>query len=273
MAASAFAEAQEGAEVVVGLERDIVVVAGSAGAIEPLCTVIGGLPVDFPGVLLVVLHRAPGVRSSLITILRRIARLPVCTTVDGQPVTPGIVVVAPPDHHHTVVGQGRLHLVGDPPERYVRPAADPLFRSAAHEYGPRVVGVVLSGSGSDGADGIRAIVAAGGIAIVQDPAEAWAASMPREALARATVDFVLPAAKIAPLLIRLARGQSDGGATDESHPSPGSEAPTERSRPRSSTPEVSVSPRRVAELREQSHELIRAARERIARSKRRLDAD
>jgi two-component system chemotaxis response regulator CheB len=96
-----------------------------------------------------------------------------------------------------------MHLVFGPRENHVRPAADPLFRSAARAYGPRVIGVVLSGTGADGTEGLRVIKAHGGTAIVQDPAEAGFVGMPQYAIRYDYVDHVLPAAQIGPMLQRL----------------------------------------------------------------------
>jgi two-component system chemotaxis response regulator CheB len=113
---------------------------------------------------------------------------------------------------HLIVSAGQMHLVSGQREHGVRPAADSLFRSAADAYGPRVVGVVLSGTGSDGTDGLKAIKAAGGVAVVQDPAEARYAGMPEHAARFDDVDYVVPVARIGPLLGRLACGVSEAPA-------------------------------------------------------------
>src|SRR5439155_23594457 len=112
--------------------------------------------------------------------------------------------VAPPDRH-TIVSGGRLWLIEGARENRVRPAVDPLFRSAAREYGPRTVGVILSGTGDDGAAGLAEIAEAGGTTIVQDPNDALAEGMPRNALARVQIDHVVPGRQIGSLLVRLAR--------------------------------------------------------------------
>src|SRR5206468_2897234 len=113
------------------------------------------------------------------------------------------IYVAPPDHH-LLVEAGRVRVTRGPKENRFRPAVDPLFRSAALAYGPRVVGVILTGALDDGAAGAWAVKACGGVAVVQDPEEALFSSMPRSAMRLARVDHCLRLAEIPPLLARLA---------------------------------------------------------------------
>ncbi|GAA0805708.1 chemotaxis protein CheB [Spirilliplanes yamanashiensis] len=171
----------------------------SAGGVEALKALVAGLPPDFPGALLVVLHVPHDAPSALPAILDRAGPLPARHAVDGEELRPGRVYVAPADRHLLVIG-GRIRLSHGPSENGHRPAIDPLFRSAARAYGRRVVAVVLSGSRDDGAAGLQTVAAHGGLTVVQDPADALFPSMPAAALARATPDHVLPAAKIGGLL-------------------------------------------------------------------------
>lgn len=180
----------------------IVVVGASAGGVEALRELISGLPADLPAAVLVVLHVAAGTPSVLPRILDRVCALPVTHARDGEPIVPGHVFVAPSDHH-LLVKDGHLKLLRGPRENGVRPAVDPLFRSAADVYGPGVVGVILSGTLDDGTIGLGMIKRAGGIAVVQDPEEALFDGMPRNALERVHVDHVVPLARIAPLVARL----------------------------------------------------------------------
>ena len=182
----------------------VVVIGASAGGVEALRAVLSGLPADLAAAVLVVLHVAPRAPSVLPRILDRVCALPVAHAVDGEPVVPGRVRVAPPDMHLLVSG-GRLRVVRGPRENGLRPAVDPLFRSVARAYGRRVVGVVLSGTLDDGTQGLGRVKHHGGRAVVQDPDEAMFDGMPRNALRRVAVDHVAPLADIPSLLARLAR--------------------------------------------------------------------
>jgi len=182
--------------------HDIVVIGASAGGVEAITTVLAGLPRDLRAAVLVVLHISRG-RSVMPEIISRAARLPATHPNDGDELHYGHIYVAPPDHHLTVDGS-RMRVQHGPSENGVRPAVDPLFRSAARSFGPRVVGVVLTGALDDGTAGLAAVKEAGGIAVVQDPEEAFAPSMPRSAMNLVPVDHVLPLREIPVLLTTLA---------------------------------------------------------------------
>ncbi len=184
--------------------RDVIVVAASAGGVEAIRDVLGGLPEDLPAAVLIVLHMPPSGGSTLATILARSTSLPVASAVDGERLVPGRVYVCLGDHH-LLVGRGHVHVRRGPRENGHRPAADPLFRSAATRYGPRAIGVVLSGTLSDGTAGLGAIRRMGGVAVVQHPDDALYAAMPKSALEYVGADHVVPATEIGPLLGRLAQ--------------------------------------------------------------------
>ena len=184
--------------------RDMVVVGASAGGVEALTKLVRALPRGYAATLFVVLHIAPEGTSVLGSILQRASALQADTAKDGEIPEPGHIYVAPPNSHLLVDNQGRITLSGGPKENGHRPAVDPLFRSAAALYGPRCVGVVMSGSRDDGTAGLRAIKAAGGVAMVQDPNEALAPSMPLSAIEHVRVDAIRPAEEIAALLVELA---------------------------------------------------------------------
>jgi two-component system, chemotaxis family, protein-glutamate methylesterase/glutaminase len=187
--------------------HDIVVIGASAGGVEAISTLVSDLPRDLRAAVLVVLHLSKG-RSMLPEILTRSGRLPAAHPEDGDPLEYGHIYVARPDHH-LVLERGKIRVVHGPTENGCRPAVDPLFRSAARAYGPRVVGIVLTGGLDDGTAGLAAVKEAGGIAIVQDPDEAFAPSMPRSAKAFVQVDHVLPVREISLLIAELTREETN----------------------------------------------------------------
>ena len=184
------------------IHRDVIAVGASAGGVESLRALVAGLPPDLPAAVLIVLHLPRDAPSALPTILNRSGPLPAAAAVDGEPLLPGRIYVAPIDHHLLLL-DGHLRLSHGPAENGHRPAVDPLFRSVARAAGPRGIGVVLSGSRDDGAAGLATIVARGGSAVVQDPAEALYSSMPLAALAQAPTEHVAPAAKLGALLAEM----------------------------------------------------------------------
>lgn len=153
------------------MHHDIILLGASAGGVDALTGLCRGLPNDLPAAVMVVQHVAPTARSVLPQLLDRAGPLPAAHAEDGEVIRPGQIYVARPDHHLLVNGDGRrLMLRRGPQENRTRPAIDPLFRSAAVAFGPRVVGVVLSGLLDDGTAGLVAIKACGGVSVVQDPA-------------------------------------------------------------------------------------------------------
>lgn len=183
--------------------RDIIVLGASTGGVEALSQVVADLPRNLPAAVFVVLHVPRHGRSHMPEILSRAGPLAAVHPHDGAAIAHGRIYVAPPDYHMLVV-QGRVRVVRGPTENRHRPAVDTLFRSAAHSYGPRVAGVVLTGALDDGTAGLYAVKQHGGVAIVQDPADALISSMPESALEYVAVDYCLPLAHIAPRLIQLA---------------------------------------------------------------------
>lgn len=180
-------------------ERDIIVIGGSAGGLEALTQILAKLPHDIAAAIFVVIHLSPDRESLLPNILTRVGRIQAAHPHDGESIRHRHIYVAPPDHH-VIIQDGRVRVVHGPRENRARPAIDPLFRSAAVSYGARVIGVILSGSLDDGTAGLRAIKSTGGITIVQDPADASYPAMPRSAIDNTSVDFIVRADEIAPLL-------------------------------------------------------------------------
>jgi two-component system chemotaxis response regulator CheB len=169
---------------------------------------VRALPVDLPAALFVVLHLAPTGPSVLPAILQRAGSLPAVHPVHGERILPGRIYVAPPDRH-MLLHAGRITLTVGPRENRSRPAIDPLFRSAAMEFGPRVIGIVLSGALDDGTAGLRVIGERGGLTVVQDPEEALHPAMPRSALEAVTVDHCLRVVEIASLLAATTSGAGE----------------------------------------------------------------
>jgi two-component system, chemotaxis family, protein-glutamate methylesterase/glutaminase len=185
--------------------QSVVVMGASAGGVEALTRVAADLPTDLAAPVLVVLHLPPSGRSRLPQILSRAGPLPATTAAQGERLEAGRIYVAPPDRH-LLLEDGAISLVRGPRENLARPAIDPLFRSAAVAYGPRVVAVVLSGSRADGVAGARAVSRRGGAVIVQDPDEAIFAEMPMNAIARDHPDLVLPLGRIGAAIGELVAG-------------------------------------------------------------------
>jgi two-component system chemotaxis response regulator CheB len=192
--------------------KDIIAIGGSAGSGAVLRRLFAELPAELPASLLITTHIPSHSDGYLASMLGKAGPFPVSEALDGQPVEPGRAYVAAPDRHLLVI-DGALRLGEGPRENMARPAIDPLFRSAALEYGPRAVGVVLTGMLNDGAAGLSAIKACGGTAIVQHPLDAHADPMPLAALEAVEADHVVNAAGLAGLLAEIAG--TDAGAAPQ----------------------------------------------------------
>jgi two-component system, chemotaxis family, protein-glutamate methylesterase/glutaminase len=193
-------------------KRDIIAIGGSAGSGLVLRQLVEDLPGDFAGSLFISTHIPPNSPGLLHEILSSRTRIPVAQAIDGQPIEPSRVYLAAPDRHLLLVN-GTIRLGEGPRENMVRPAIDPLFRSAALAYGPRAVGVVLTGMLNDGAAGLHAIKACGGTAVVQNPLDAEAEQMPLAALQAVNVDYVVSKAELGSTLTTIAT--SDAGPAQQ----------------------------------------------------------
>jgi two-component system chemotaxis response regulator CheB len=189
-----------------GPARDVVVVAASAGGLEAFGGFVEAIDPAIPAGIALVYHRNPQIDGNLLAILQRRSRLPVVEPAAGDPFRHGCVFVAPRDRHLLLDARGTFVLSQGPPVHYSRPAADTLFTSAAKAFGPRVLGVVLSGAGLDGARGCQAIKQAGGVVLVQDLREASFPFMPMNTIDRDHPDAVLTLPELAAAVQALAAG-------------------------------------------------------------------
>jgi two-component system chemotaxis response regulator CheB len=186
-----------------------VVVAASLGGLQALQAIVSALPADFPASMFIVMHIGTW-PSQLPELLAAASRLPVVHGSHGEVITAGTVYIAPPDRHMVLV-DGSIALSSAPKENFTRPAADPLFRSAAVNYGTRAVGVVLTGKLDDGAAGLKAIHACGGYTIIQDPSTCVAPDMAQAALKAVPADVVAPLEDIGPAIVKALTDRSSKG--------------------------------------------------------------
>ncbi|MDA8447399.1 chemotaxis protein CheB [Paracidovorax valerianellae] len=184
-------------------ETPFIFIGASAGGVYAMLDLVTALPAGFPAPIFFVQHIG-SMRSHLPDLLNTRGPNRALTARDGDVPQPGTIYIAPSDHHMLLEG-GVVRLSRGPKEHHARPAIDPLFRSAALDCGARAVGVVLTGMLDDGTAGLRAIKDCGGIAVVQDPEDAYEPSMPRSALACVEVDHVVPLGGLGALLCQLAQ--------------------------------------------------------------------
>ena len=192
----------------------IVAIGGSAGGLESVRTILQDLPAEFASPILVVIHLHPKYISHAAEILCRETRLKVKDAQAGDPIQSGMVYLAPPDHH-LLVSEGLVELTTTPAVNFSRPAIDATFDSVVKAYGAKAVGVIVSGSGKDGAEGLRALKQAGGFAIVEDPLTARFPAMPAAAVSASAVDCVVPLKQIAPLLLKLSGAPRNGWVNEQ----------------------------------------------------------
>jgi two-component system, chemotaxis family, protein-glutamate methylesterase/glutaminase len=183
-----------------GLAPEAIVIGASAGALEVLSNLLPALPSDYRLPILIVVHLPPDKTNLFAELLRARCAIRVREAEDKEPIEPGVVYFAPPDYHLLVEEDKRLSLSDDEPVLFSRPSIDVLFESAADAYGGGLIGVVLTGANSDGANGLKAVVEAGGVAVVQSPGSAYAVAMPEAAIATCPDARVLPVNEIAAYL-------------------------------------------------------------------------
>lgn len=183
-------------------KRDIIVIGASAGGVNALIDFVKSLPQNLDASIFVVLHLHPSTPSNLPAILTNFGPFTAIHPEDGERIKTQRIYIAPPDHH-LLVEHDRVLVRKGPKENRFRPSIDVLFRSAAYNYGARVVGIVLSGMLNDGTSGMWSIKHMGGLCIIQDPAEALYESMPVNVLKEVDVDYSIPVTEMGPLLKEL----------------------------------------------------------------------
>ena len=183
--------------------KDIVVIGASAGGIDALKILVAALPKGLKAAIFITVHVAPYSDGILPDILERAGALPASNAKDWEPIQHGRIYVAPPDFHLLFEKDRYVRTTHGPRENRFRPAIDPMFRAAAYCFGPRVIGVILTGWLDDGTAGLRAIRERGGTTIVQHPDDAFASSMPLNAIKYVEIDQILAVKDIGPTLVRL----------------------------------------------------------------------
>lgn len=164
------------------VQAEAVVIGASAGALEALSAILPKLPATFTLPIMVVVHIPPDRSSVLADLFRAKCRIPVQEAEDKEPIRPGTIYFAPPDYHLLVESNKCLALSSDEPELFSRPSIDVLFETAADAYGAGLIAIILTGANHDGAKGLRAVIDAGGTALIQDPEGAFASAMPEAAI-------------------------------------------------------------------------------------------
>jgi len=190
-----------------------VVIGVSAGGVEALKILLPALPASFPLAIAIVQHRDRRSDGFLASYLNGMSEIVVSEAEDKEPLCAGHAYLAPGGYHLLIEADLSLSLSADPRVNYSCPSIDVLFESAADVFASSLIGIVLTGANADGAQGLKAIKARGGLAVVQDPNTASATAMPRAALEATTVDHVVDLAGMAPLLIRLSAMEEVYGTT------------------------------------------------------------
>lgn len=187
-----------------------VVIGVSTGGVLALKQILAALPIDFPIPVLVVTHITPTADDGLAQLLNSQCSIRVKEADEEEPLAPGTVYLAPANYHLLVERSGVLELSVDPPVNFARPSVDVLFESAAEAFGRQLIGIILTGAGHDGSRGLLQIRQAGGLVIVQDPADAEMDSMPRKALELLAPDYLVSLPELPALLCRLTHNPSGG---------------------------------------------------------------
>ncbi|MDP8209555.1 MAG: chemotaxis protein CheB [Candidatus Stygibacter australis] len=180
-----------------------IVIGVSAGGMKALIKIFSFLPADFSLPILVTQHLAPSEDSYLANLLNKISQLSVKEAIDKEKIKPGIIYLAPPNYHLLVERKKTISLSIDEKVNYSRPSIDVLFESAANAWGDKLIGIILTGSNSDGTMGMKKIKESGGFTIAEEPSTAEFSVMPKSAIDIGVIDEVLPLEQIGELIIKL----------------------------------------------------------------------
>jgi two-component system, chemotaxis family, protein-glutamate methylesterase/glutaminase len=193
---------------VMGMPYGVLAVASSTGGPQVLFRMLSELPADFPTPIVIVQHINAAFSESLAGWLANSSKLKVRLAQDGEQLLPGNVLIAPPGQHLVIPFRGRVALKPGVERDGHMPSGTVLLESAAKAYGRRSMGLILTGMGEDGADGMVAIKQAGGVTVAQNEESCVVFGMPGTAVARKAVDHIIHGDDIAGALVRLARGES-----------------------------------------------------------------
>jgi two-component system chemotaxis response regulator CheB len=189
----------------------------STGGLGALKELLAALPGTFPVPILVVQHLSPDSTDSMAALADQWTSLQVKEADDGETPRPGVVYLAPANYHLQVETDGSLSLSTDAPVNYSRPSVDVLFETAARAHGPALAGIILTGAGSDGSQGLRRIQEHGGLTVVQAPEDAACSAMPKAALRLVRADYVIALAELPELLIKLAYADRSARPSGNDH--------------------------------------------------------
>jgi two-component system, chemotaxis family, protein-glutamate methylesterase/glutaminase len=188
---------------------EAIVIGASAGGVDALMTLFADLPPRWRLPMVVVIHLPEEHESRIAEVFSSRVPFPVEEARDKAPVAPGTLYFAPPSYHLSIERERRFSLSCEPPVLFSRPAINVLMSSAADAYGAALVGILLTGANGDGAEGLLNIRRAGGLTVVQDPAEAQVSTMPRAAIDAHAAEFVLSLRAIRAQLLRLDAHHAD----------------------------------------------------------------
>ncbi len=192
-------------EAIVRRPIEAIIIGASAGGVEAMLSIFSALPAKYPLPIIALLHMPEDRESNLVNVFQHMLSIRVKEADDKEAIQPGIVYFASSGYHMLIEKDHSFSFSCEPPVNYSRPAIDVLMESAAEAYGEKIMACLLTGANYDGTNGLKSIQAAGGLTVVQDPAEAAVAIMPQQAIKNLIPDFVLNLEEIKSMLLSLGR--------------------------------------------------------------------